>query len=140
MYRPWFEDPYTMFRRDRESLEGGVGRMAPRQSVGVFPPVNLYDNGESYLVRAEMPGIDKDNLDISSKGDQLVIRGERVIEAVEESANFHRREREGGQFRRVLTLPQPIDGGKVSAEYKNGVLEIYAPRAEEAKPRKIKLK
>jgi HSP20 family protein len=139
MYRPWFEDPYSFFRREWENAPSSNGRLAARHSVGVFPPVNLYDDGEAYLVRAEIPGIDKDSFDISSKGEQIVIRGERVIEAVEESANFHRREREGGQFRRVLNLPLPIDGNKVSAEYKNGVLEIYAPRAEEAKPRKIKI-
>jgi HSP20 family protein len=138
MYRPWFEDPYSLFRKEWENFAGSPGRVASRQG-GVFPPINLYDDGEGYLVRAEMPGIDKESFDISTKGEQIVIRGQRVIEAVEESANFHRREREGGQFRRVLNLPQAIDGTKVHAEYKNGVLEIYAPRAEEAKPRKIKI-
>ncbi len=130
------DDPLAWFRNDLRTM---FGPSSLRQAGGVFPLVNIYDDGESFMIRAEMPGIDKDSLDVSAKGEQIIIRGERIHEAVEESANYHRREREAGQFRRAITLAQPIDGKKVIAEYKDGVLEIYAPRAEEARPRKIKI-
>lgn len=109
----------------------------PSRSAGVFPPVNVFENGEAYLVRAEIPGIDKDSLDVSVKGDELTLRGERRIAAAEPSANYHRRERSAGQFRRVLTLPKPVDAERIQATCKNGVLEVVLPFVPEAKPRKI---
>jgi HSP20 family protein len=104
---------------------------------GVFPAINIYDDGESFLVRAEMPGVNKDSLEITAKGDQLTIRGERKIEGAHAQANYHRREREGGQFRKVVTLPQPVDGERISATYKEGVLEVVLARTAETQPRKI---
>ena len=142
-----FENPRAFLRNElRNMLQGGdpfgASSWSPssRPFAGVFPLVNIYDNGEGFLVRAEMPGVDKDSLDVSCKNDQVVIRGERVLEAVGEDANYHRHERDAGKFRRALTLPQAIDPKKVKAEYKNGILEIYTPRAEEAKGRKITVK
>lgn len=108
-------------------------------TAGVFPAVNIYDDGESFLVRAEIPGVSKDSLDISARGDQLTIRGERVLEPVEAPASYHRREREGGQFRRTVTLPQPVDASRVRATYADGVLEVTLPRVAEAQPRKIQI-
>jgi HSP20 family protein len=110
-------------------------RFAPR--TGVYPQVNLYDDGESFLVRAEVPGIDKNSLDVTTRKDQLTIRGTRQVQPAGEAASYHRRERESGQFRRTLTLPQPVDADKVSATYQNGVLEIVLPRAPEARQRKV---
>ena len=112
-------------------------RSATRQTMGVFPAVNIYDDGESFLVRAELPGVESDNLDLSAKGDQIVIRGERTVPAAADEANYHRREREGGSFRRAVDLPEPIDSSKVRASLESGILEIYAPRAPESRPRKI---
>ncbi|MCK6545541.1 Hsp20/alpha crystallin family protein [Myxococcota bacterium] len=103
----------------------------------VYPAVNIYDDGESFLVRAEVAGIDKESLDITAKRDQLTVRGTRTLKPAEDNASWHRREREGGQFRRTVTLPQPIDAEKVVATYKDGVLEIVLPRAAEAKQRRI---
>ena len=113
---------------------------APRgAAVGVFPAVNIYDDGQTFLVRAELPGIDKDALEITARGDQLVIRGERKVQAADSPASYHRREREGGQFRRVVQLPQRVDSAKVMASYKNGVLEVTLPRVAEAQPRRIEV-
>src|SRR5215470_3107329 len=94
------------------------------ERAGVFPQINLYDDGESFLVRAEVGGIDKESLDVTTRKDQVTIRGTKTVAAAEEGASYHRREREGGTFRRTLTLPQPVDAEKVSASYKDGVLEI----------------
>jgi HSP20 family protein len=109
------------------------------RSAGVFPAVNIYDDGESFLVRAEIPGVDKDGLEVTVKSDQLTVRGERKIASVKGKASYHRRERESGQFRRTVTLPQPVDADKISANYKNGVLEVTLPRLAEAQPRKISI-
>ncbi len=145
----WFDDPRQFIRnelrnffRDTGSLWGGTtgGWSSARQRTGVFPPVNIYDNGEGFRIRAEMPGVDTDSLDISCKADQLVIRGERTLEEAGEDANYHRREREGGTFRRAVNLPEPIDADKVHAKYDRGILDVFAPRAEEARPRKIEVK
>lgn len=144
----WFQDPRTLVQNElRNFIRGGNrwGREdwnwpSGRQRAGVFPPVNIYDDGEGFRIRAEMPGVDKESLDISCKDDQIVIRGERVLQDIGEEANFHRQEREGGQFRRAVGLPQPVNPDKVMAEYNHGILNIFAPRAESAKPRKIEVR
>jgi HSP20 family protein len=132
---PWHEDP---LRRAEELLRWVAPSLSAstQRSAGVFPPVNIYDDGESYLVRAEIPGINKDALELTVKGDQLTIRGERDVKP-EPDASYHRRERDSGQFRRVVTLPQAVDAEKINATYKLGVLEVRLPRKPEAQPRKI---
>ncbi len=106
----------------------------------VYPALNLTDDGNNFYVRAELPGVDPENLEISVVEGQLLIRGERKIEAEEQKAGYHRRERESGFFRRTMTLPTRVDPGKVSADMRNGVLTVILPRSEEAKPRKISVK
>jgi HSP20 family protein len=128
---PWYSD--ELFRAFSPFFqETNVHRTA-----GVFPAVNLYDDGTSFLVRAELPGVDKDKLEVTAKGDQLTLRGERVIPAAGPDASYHRRERDGGQFRRVVTLPQAIDPDHIEARYVDGVLEVVLPRVPELKSRKI---
>jgi HSP20 family protein len=132
----WFRNELRNFlgaATDRPQISGA------RSVSGVFPAVNIYDDGESFLVRAELPGLKRDDLDISAKGDQLVIRGERTVQTPEPEANLHRSEREGGQFRRAVTLPRKVDPDKVSARLERGVLEIYAPRAADQRPRKVEI-
>lgn len=125
--RTLFQDPF---------FQGALG---PSRGAGVFPPVNVFENGEAYLVRAEIPGVDKDTLDVSVKGDELTLRGERRISAAEPAAAYHRRERSGGAFRRVVTLPKAVDADRIRASYKDGVLEVELPFVPELKPRKIEI-
>ena len=137
----WMSD---WFRNEmRNFLKGTPGawrsQTGTRAASGVFPAVNIYDDGESFLVRAELPGVESDTLDISAKGEQLIIRGERTVSTPDAEANLHRREREGGTFRRAVSLPQQIDPSKVRAGLEHGILEIYAPRSVEAKPRKVQI-
>lgn len=108
-----------------------------RETAGVFPPVNLYDDGETFLVRTEIPGVDKNAIEVTAAGDQLTIRGERVMAEVDPEASYHRRECVGGQFRRTVALPQPVNADAIKASFKNGVLEVFLPRVPEKKPRKI---
>jgi len=105
-----------------------------------YPEVNVSENGENFFVRAELPGVKPEDLDVTVVNGRLVIRGERKIAAEEERANYHRREREGGVFRRILALPDRVDPAKVSATMKNGILTVTLSKAEEAKPRKISVK
>lgn len=146
----WFDNPREFIRNELRNFFRGGGNWSPstnrnwpgsgsRQVTGVFPPVNIYDDGEGFRVRAEMPGVDTDTLDISCKRNQIVIRGERTIEDVDDNANFHRREREGGQFRRAVSLPEPVDADNVHAKYDAGILDLFAPRADEARPKKIEV-
>jgi HSP20 family protein len=128
--------PEEMFRAFAPFFTATSG-VRPSRSAGVFPPVNIYDDGESFLVRTEIPGVEKDTLEISVKGDELTLRGERKQQAADPKAAYHRRESEGGQFRRVVTLPQPVDAEKITATFKHGVLEVVLPRVPEAQPRKI---
>jgi HSP20 family protein len=124
----------------REELQRWLGAAGEQpQAAGVFPPVNIYDDGERFLVRAELPGIDKDALEVTARGNQLSIRGERVLEPADADAAYHRREREGGSFRRVVTLPQRVESAKVSAAYRDGVLEVVLPRTPDAQPRRVQI-
>jgi HSP20 family protein len=110
------------------------------QSASVYPPINIYDDGESFIARAEIPGVDPKTLDITVTGDTLTLRGKREIEAAGDQCCYHRRERSAGEFRRAFTLPDQVDSTKVVATSTNGVLEILLPRAEQAKQRKVTVK
>jgi len=127
-----------MSRLTRE-MDRLFGEARATSRAGVFPPLNLYDDGESLLVRAEVPGIDPSDLEINATANALTIKGERKRAETDEKASFHRRERGHGTFSRSINLPQEIDPGKVKASYRLGVLEIMLPKAEEAKPRKIEI-
>ena len=105
-----------------------------------FPAVNITEDAENFYVRGELPGIKADDLDVSVVEGGLLIRGERKLATEDKQANYHRREREAGFFRRMIALPARVDSAKVSAKVKNGVFTITLPKAEEAKPRKISVK
>ena len=111
------------------------GAQAARSDV--YPPLNVYNDGESFIVHGEVPGIAPKELDIEVTGDTLTVRGERKAPEIPEGASYHRREREFGRFRRSLTLPEQIDSTKVTATFTDGILEIRLPYAEAAKRRKI---
>jgi HSP20 family protein len=103
---------------------------------GAFPLVNVFSDGEDFVLVAELPGVRKEDLDVQVRGDTLRIQGKKTI-AHADGASVHRRERTAGQFDRTLTLPAEIDAAKVSADYRDGVLTLRLPRAESAKPRTV---
>ncbi len=109
----------------------------PAGRPDVYPPMNVYSDGESFIVHGEIPGVVPAELDIEVTGDTLTVRGERKAPEVAEGASYHRREREFGRFRRSLTLPEQVDSTRVSASFADGILEIRLPYAEAAKRRKI---
>ena len=126
--------------RDFDRLMAGLGRGgAGLQYTGVYPSMNLYDEGESLVVRAEIPGVDPKDIDVTVTNDTLTISGERKNDG-SESVSYHRRERELGRFQRSMTLPDQVNSDKVVATCQDGILELRLPRAEQAKPRKVKVK
>lgn len=140
MWRSPFEELERM-RRDMDrlfqDLTEGIFR-EPR--AGVFPLVNVTEGGDNYYVRAELPGMKAEDLDISVTGNSLSIAGERRIRAEDEKANYHRREREAGKFSRVISLPAQVDTAKVEASCVDGILTVVLPKSEAAKPKQITVK
>jgi HSP20 family protein len=134
-------DELERMRRDMDRLSEGLTRGLLREPMaGVFPLMNVTEDKDNYYVRAELPGLKADDLDISVTGDTLSISGERKIPAEDEKAQYHRREREAGKFSRIVSLPAQIDTGKVEARCTDGVLTVVLPRAEVAKPKQIAVK
>jgi len=129
-------------RRQMELLSGGrTGeRLWSTPAAGVFPLMNITENKDNYYVRAELPGLKAEDLELSVTGDTLSISGERKIPAEDEKAQYHRREREAGRFSRIVSLPAQLDTGKVEASCTDGVLTVILPKAEVAKPRQIAIK
>ena len=137
------KSPFDELERMRQRMDRLFeGAVAPHQQTlaGVFPLINLTENKDSYYVRAELPGVKGDGLDIQVTGNNLAISGERKIAAEEEGARYHRREREAGTFSRMIGLPGEVDPNKVEANLKHGILTVVVPKAEIAKPKQITVK
>jgi HSP20 family protein len=141
----WRTEPNPFRELDR--FRGEVDRLFNEFSVGrepffsrAYPAVNVGEDRNNFYIRAELPGVKPGELDIQCVEGSLVIRGERTIAPENEGISYHRREREGGTFRRIISVPQKVDAAKVSADLKNGVLTVTLPKAGEAKPRKISVK
>ena len=122
-------DPFREFAHLQDRLSG----------IWV-PPVDIYQNGEHELVlKAELPDMTRDEIDITVENGTLTIKGEKKVSTDVKEEQFHRIERRYGSFSRTFTLPQTVDTSKVAADYRNGVLTIRLPQREEAKPRQIKV-
>ncbi len=104
------------------------------------PPLDLSETADKITVKAEIPGMDPKEVDISIQGDTLIIKGEKKEEKEEKGKNYYRMERRYGSFSRVVDLPASVDTNKVTAECKNGVLEITMQKKEEVKPKQISVK
>ena len=124
-------------RRDMERLFDSLTDFTGVRSAGVFPAINVSEDAESVYVRAELPGIKTDDLDITMESDTLTIAGERKPVTEEESVSYHRREREWGAFRRSFSLPTRVDSDKVAARYLNGILTITLPKSADSRPKQI---
>lgn len=149
IYRRVFDSPWRFrgmldeFERMRQMMDRLAGETEgtfPIARAGVFPLVNLTENKDTFFIRAELPGIEKDDLEISAASNSVSISGERKIPQEEEGARYHRREREAGRFSRIITLGAEIQPDKVDAGLKNGVLTVTIPKAEIAKPKQITVK
>jgi len=101
------------------------------------PPVDIFEKGDDLVIRAEIPGVEKNDIDIRVEENRLVIQGERTREKEFDEDSAYRLERSFGGFTRSFQLPKTVDAERISAACRHGVLEIKLPKAEAAKPRKI---
>lgn len=132
-------DPFAALLGLQRAMDGVTGTDwfgSRTAGSGAFPLVNVFNDGEDFVLVAELPGVKREDLDVQVRGDTLRIQGKKTI-AYDDGASVHRRERAAGQFDRTLTLPAELDASKVSAEYRDGVLTLRLPRAESAKPRTV---
>jgi len=104
------------------------------------PAVDIYEDENAITLKADIPGIDPNNLDIRVEGNTLHMRGERKHEKETKRENFHRIERSYGSFVRSFTLPHNVQSDRIEATYKNGELKVTLPKTEEARPKQIKIK
>jgi HSP20 family protein len=137
-------DPFQELDRLQRQMDtlfqNAAGRERPYHREGVYPLVNVSEDSDHIYVQAELPGVNPEDLEITLKEQNLVLRGERKIPPEEKNVNYHRRERESGFFRRVLRLPAQVDPNKVEASCQDGVLTITLAKPEEIKPRQISVK
>jgi len=101
------------------------------------PALDVHEDADNFIIRAELPGLKREDIEVSLQDGALVISGERKTEKADEGVEIHRQERYYGKFQRALTLPTPVAADKIKAQYKDGVLTVTLPKAEEAKPKKI---
>jgi HSP20 family protein len=128
-------------RREMDRLFGDLTEGIFREPrAGVYPLVNVTEGSDNYYIRAELPGIKVEDLDVSVTGNSLCIAGERKIPAEDEKAKYHRREREAGRFSRIISLPAQVDTTRVEASSVDGILTVVLPKSEAAKPKQITVK
>jgi HSP20 family protein len=101
------------------------------------PVVDIYDNDDAIVIKAELPGVDKKDIVVDVDGGRLTLRGERSSENEVKEDSYHRRERAYGKFERVFTLPAEVDPDMIEADYRDGILKINIPKPEEKKPKQI---
>ena len=136
-----FVDPFGALRDFQRALDSsrlsnwfGPGTAG----TGAFPAVNVFSKQDDCVVTAELPGVDKSDIEIDVKGNQVRIRGTKKI-VHDDAASVHRRERLSGQFDRTLGIPIEVDSDRVTARYQDGVLFIHLPRAESDKARSVSI-
>jgi HSP20 family protein len=136
-----FSDPFETLLTLQRALEGRIasewmGRGTA--AMGSFPPINIFQKGDDLVAVIELPGLEKNDLEIEAKENTIRIRGKKTI-AYGERASVHRRERISGVFDRTLSVPIRIEPDRIKAEYRDGILALFIPRAEADKPRSIKV-
>jgi len=104
------------------------------------PAIDIAEHDNEYIVKAELPGVSRDDVKITLESNILTIRGEKRIDKETKEENYHRIERSYGSFQRSFTLPTTVKNDKIDAVYKDGILTVSLPKAEEAKPKQIEVK
>lgn len=140
---PWTSGEFGRLRQEMDSLFDrffeGFPRLGITRRMGLTPVIDLYETKDDIIVKAEIPGIDSKDINISLSGDVLSIKGEKRQEKVDKDDNLHRVERSYGSFSRSVRLPCEVEEEKITATYKKGVLNVRLPKCEPAKPKRIKI-
>ena len=138
-------DPFRELRSLQDEVNrvfnAGFNRGDNEMMRGAWSPsVDIFENKDSIVLEAELPGMKPEDVNISIENNVLTIHGERKFEKKDDKDNFHRVERSYGSFTRSFTLPPTVSSENVDAEFDNGVLRLTMAKREEAKPRKIEIK
>lgn len=134
-----FPDPFETLFNIQRSMESSLASdwlSGGPSGAGSYPPLNVFRQGEDFVVITELPGINREDVDIQMQGNRLRVAGKKSVR-YEEGASLHRRERIAGSFDRSITIPIEVDADRVKAEYHNGILALLLPRAERDKPKSI---
>jgi HSP20 family protein len=131
---PFFSFPALRF----PTLEFPTKELQALEYLGKIT-VDVKDLKDKIEVKADIPGLAKDDIEVSIQDGNLVIKGEKEEEKEEKGKDFYRKERSSGSFYRAIDLPCAVDADKVNANYKNGVLELVLPKTKEAQPKQIKI-
>ncbi|MBM3239356.1 Hsp20/alpha crystallin family protein [Candidatus Poribacteria bacterium] len=143
--RGWPFRELDELREEMDRLfERTLGRAVPLRREapvvrGWAPAIDMFERENEVVLRAEVPGMSKEEINISVLGNTLTISGERKTEEEVKEDDYYCCERSYGRFQRDITLPQGVDAGKIKASYKNGVLEVVLPKTAEAKPKQIEV-
>ncbi len=136
-----FDDPFeALFNLQRalEARRASDWLEDATTSMGPFPPINVFQQGQDYLAIIELPGVNKADLEVQAKENVIRISGKKTIK-YDEGVSVHRRERVSGEFDRSLAIPVQVDPDRIKAEYRDGILALFLPRAESDKPRRIEI-
>jgi len=123
-----FESPLAELTRTSQLLSGWT------------PAIDLFEDKDNFILRAELPGMKKEDIDLSLHDGSLSISGERQSEDKYQDAEVYRAERFFGRFQRTISVPAPVSADKIKAQYKDGILTVTLPKTEEAKPKHIEVK
>jgi HSP20 family protein len=124
-------------QQEMDAMTRRVRRPVSRRGARVFPSIIISATDNELFVRAEVPGMNLGDFDISVSGDILMVQGSRTTQNLQEGGWYHRRERESGSFSRAIRLPAEVDGDEAEASYVAGVLTVSLPLRQAAKPREI---
>ncbi len=140
----------TAFPSDMASLQRDMNRMFDTFFRGIeeptlfngtwMPAVDVVEENDAYVVKVELPGVNKEDVKITLESNILTIRGEKKAESEVKEKNYHRSERSYGTFQRSFTLPTTVKHDKIDAMYKDGILTVSLPKVEESKPKQIEVK
>jgi len=134
-----YRDPLEQLQRELDRMLESAFGSAGASAAGVYPPVNVFDAGEEYVIKAELPGVDPGKIEVNVENETVSFRGERTFDEPSRDVAYHRREREQGQFRRVVRIPGRLASETARAEYRDGVLTIRVPKAKETRPRRVEI-
>ncbi len=135
-------NPWLGFREIEEQLDrllGGTSSQGPECRVAWTPAVDLQERESEYVLRADLPGLTKEDITLTVEEDVVTLKGSRKEQKDEPVKGYHRIERAFGEFSRAFRIPSGIDAGKVEAKFEHGVLEVKLPKPETAKPKQIEV-
>jgi HSP20 family protein len=132
-----YRDPFEQLQRELDRMLESAFSAAG--GGGLYPAVNVFDTGDAYVIKAELPGVDPSKVDVDVEDDTLVLRGERAFDHPTQNVAYHRRERDEGKFRRIVRIPGRLASDEAKAEYRDGLLTVRVPKAKEARPRRVEI-